>query len=329
MPRQAVRIPPGSGAERLDRALARILAGRESRTSVARLIRAGHVLVNGRPAKPAQEVAAGDTIEIGEAPREPSDLLPEDLPLGVLHEDDHLLVVDKPAGMRTHPAGPIRTGTLVNALLHRGRDLSGVAGALRPGIVHRLDKGTSGLLLVAKDDETHRRLAAALAAREVRRTYEAVVWGRLPGRLTIEAPIGRHPRDRKRMAVSERGKPARTHVRALLATEAASHVEIRLDTGRTHQIRVHLAHRGHPLVGDASYGSRRRALENASSSARHAADDMARCIDRPALHSIRLEFDHPWTGAPLIVECPLPDDFARLLRLLAAPSPAVRPGGMR
>jgi 23S rRNA pseudouridine1911/1915/1917 synthase len=222
--------------------------------------------------------------------------------------------------MSTHPAGPIRTGTLVNALLHRYRNLSVAGGPTRPGIVHRLDKGTSGLLVVARDDETHRRLARVIAAHEVERTYEAVAWGRLGGRSTIEAPIARHPRDRKRMAVRERGKTARTHVRALFAAETASHLEIRLDTGRTHQIRVHLAHRDHPLVGDTVYGGRRRALVGTTPAAKRLADELAGMIERPALHSRRLAFAHPWTGEAIEVESPLPDDVARVVaRLMAGP----------
>jgi 23S rRNA pseudouridine1911/1915/1917 synthase len=312
-----LRIPPRSAAERLDRALARLLEGRESRSSVARLIRAGKVRVNGRAAKPSSEVAGGDAIDVEIAPRPAPDLPAQDLALRIVYEDDHLAVVDKPAGMSTHPAGGVRTGTVVNALLHRMQELSRVGGALRPGIVHRLDKGTSGLLVVAKDDETHRRLARAVAAREVHRVYEAVVWGRLAGRLSIDAPIGRHPRDRKRMAVSARGKAARTHVRAIRAEEAASHVEARLETGRTHQIRVHLAHRGHPVVGDATYGGRRRALAGASAEARRFADELADLVDRPALHARRLEFVHPVTGRPLALESPLPADMRRLVDRLA------------
>lgn len=312
-PGRALRIPPGSGARRLDRVLAELLAGEESRTSIARLIRAGLVRVNGRPARPAQEVADGDAVELEADASTAETLAAEDLPLGIAWEDDRFAVVDKPAGMRTHPAGPIRTGTLVNALLHRWRTLSSVGGPARPGIVHRLDKGTSGLLVVAKDDEAHRRLAAALAARGIHRTYEAVCWGRLAGAMTIDAPIGRHQRDRKRMAVITRGKEARTHVRALRAGEAASHIEVRLDTGRTHQIRVHLAHRNHPLVGDPAYGGRRRALVGASGEAMRLADDLSRMIDRPALHARRLEFAHPFDGTPIAVESPLPADMAALI----------------
>jgi 23S rRNA pseudouridine1911/1915/1917 synthase len=313
-------IPEGVPAERLDRVLARLLAGRESRSSLARLIRDGRVHVNGRAGKPALRVVPGDAILIEIPEVALPDLEAEDLPVSVVWEDRHLAVVDKPAGMSTHPAGPIRTGTLVNALLHRFRRLSASAGPTRPGIVHRLDKGTSGLLLVAKDDETHRRLARALAAKEVERTYEAVAWGRLFGRLTIDLPIGRHPRDRKRMAVLQRGKEARTHVRALFASETASHLEIRLDTGRTHQIRVHLAHRDHPLVGDPVYGGRRRALAGVSAAGRRLADELAAMIARPALHSRRLAFRHPRNGEDLVVECPLPEDLARVVdRLLAGP----------
>ena len=311
-----LRIPPESAARRLDRALADILEGRESRSSIARLIRAGKVRVNGRIAKPSIEVGAGDAIEVEIEPPASPEFVPEDLAIRIAYEDDFLAVVDKPAGMSTHPAGAMRTGTLVNALLHRMRGLSNVGGAMRPGIVHRLDKGTSGLLVVAKDDETHRRLARAVATREVHRIYEAVAWGRVPARCTIDAPLARHPRDRKRMAVVARGKSARTHVRAIRREEVASHVEVRLETGRTHQIRVHLAHRGHPIVGDPVYGGRRRALADASPHVRRQAEALARLIDRPALHSRRLEFIHPVTGEELALESPLPHDMARLVAQL-------------
>ncbi len=310
-------VPPGSPAERLDRALARLLEGKESRTSVARLIRDGRVSVNGRATRPSIAVQSGDAIDVQLATAEPSHYAAEDVALAARYEDEHLAIIDKPAGMSTHPSGAQRTGTLVNALLHRYRSLSAEGGSSRPGIVHRLDKGTSGLLLVARDDETHRRLARAIAERRVARTYEAVVWGRLAGRLLIDAPIGRHHRDRKKMCVTARGKEARTHVRALLAREVASHVELSLETGRTHQIRVHLAHRGHPLVGDPTYGGRRRALGEASASAQGDARSLAAAIGRPALHARRLVLTHPWTGEHVDVESPRPPDLARLVDLLA------------
>jgi len=269
------------------------------------------------PAKPATEVRGGDVVTIDLPEPEPSDLVPEDLPIGVLWEDDRLAVVDKPAGMVTHPAGPLRTGTLVNGLLARLGGLSGVGGVLRPGIVHRLDKGTSGLLVVAKDDETHRRLADQLRDRSLSRTYDAIAWGRVaPGSFTVDAPVGRHPRDRKRMAVVEGGREARSHVTVRLASDLASRLEVRLETGRTHQIRVHLRHRGHPLVGDATYGGRRQSLRRVPVSLRHDAEHLLARIERPALHSRRLELTHPYTGERIRVESPFPADYRAALDLL-------------
>ena len=312
-----LRIPPDRRAGRLDRTLADELGASHSRSEIARLIRSGLVLLDGRPAKVATEVQPGSVVTIDFPEPEPSDVPAEDLPLRIVYEDSFFLVVDKPAGMVTHPAGSLRSGTLVNALLHHVRDLSGIGGVLRPGIVHRLDKGTSGLLVVAKSDESHRELAGQLRDRTLHRIYEAVVWGKVtPTEFRIDAPIARHPRDRKRMAVVEGGKEARTEVRVLAATELASHLRLKLDTGRTHQIRVHLQHRGHPLVGDATYGGRRRTLRGTTAAVRRAADSMIAEISRPALHARRLELSHPDTGERLSFESLLPEDFRRVVRSL-------------
>lgn len=297
--------------------LARQLEGVESRSSVARLIREGHVLLNGRPAKPRTIVNPGDEVLVDRPVAVPSDVPAEDLPLEIVFQDQWLAVVDKAAGMVTHPAGAVRTGTLVNALLHHVGDLSGIGGVLRPGIVHRLDKGTTGLLVVAKDDESHRRLSAQLVSRRLKRLYEAVAWGRVqPDEFDVDAPIARHPRDRKRMAVVEGGKEARSHVRVRSADDLASHLDVELDTGRTHQIRVHLRHRGHPLVGDSTYGGRRRSVRGASAGVRRAADRLVDLIDRPALHARELRLEHPSTGEPMVFESPRPADIQRVLDFL-------------
>ncbi len=301
---------------RLDRALAEELEGVHSRSSLARLIREGRVRLGGRLAKPAAEVHGGEVVVLEIPDPAPSDLEAEDLAVPILYEDSWLAVVEKPPGMVTHPAGRRRTGTLVNALLHQVKDLSGIGGVLRPGIVHRLDEGTSGLLVVAKNDEAHRRLAAQLKERTLRRTYEALAWGRVePTRFEIAAPIGRHPRDRKRMAVVPGGKEALSRVRVLRAGDLATHVEVTLATGRTHQIRVHLSHRGHPIVGDPRYGGRRRALRRLPKSAEPAARRLLDSLSRPALHAVRLELRHPASGEVLGFASPLPQDIRTALAL--------------
>jgi len=321
--RRTLRLSPRNKPVRLDRALAEDLPD-VSRTVTQRWIQEGRVLLNGRPAKPAFLVQGGEEIVLDLPPPEPIDLLAEDIPLRVLFEDDALLVVDKPAGMSTHPAGPIRQGTLVNALLHHVRSLSSVGGDLRPGIVHRLDKGTSGLLVVAKTDESHRRLAKSLALRNISRIYEALCWGTVsPSSFTIDAPVGRNPRDRKRMAVVEKGKPARSHVRVLESFALASRVEVSLETGRTHQIRVHLAHRGHPVVGDAAYGGRKKRI-HAGAPTRERAARMLEIMEHPALHARELRFSHPFTGEPQVFTAPLPEDFVRALDILREESAVSR-----
>ena len=238
---------------------------------------------------------------------------PEDIPLAVVHEDAHLLVVDKPAGLVVHPAAGAPRGTLVNALLARVRDLSGVGGTLRPGIVNRLDRGTSGLLVVAKDDETHRALARQFAGRTVEKEYLALVLGVPRARAgTIDAPIGRDPVHRKKMSVrAPRGREARTSYEVAEAFAGAALLRVRLHTGRTHQIRVHLASRGHPIAGDAVYGGT-RPLSLRRGALREALLD----LKRPALHATRLRFVHPATGQTVTFESPLPDDLRAVLERL-------------
>lgn len=277
-----------------------------SRSRVTALIEDGSVRINGGPARKSYRPRAGDTIEVV-LPAPPSvDLAPEDLPVSIVYEDDSLVVVDKPAGMVVHPAPGHATGTLVNALLARVGSLSSVGLPNRPGIVHRLDRDTSGLLVVARTDEAHRHLAAALASRSVGRRYLAAVWGRFSlDDVTIDKPIGRHPRDRKRMDVVEGGRPAITHVRHLERWAAADLLAIRLETGRTHQIRVHLSDSGHPVVGDPMYGP---GWERGMSGAGGVwAAEFARRTGRLFLHAARLSFDHPVSGEPLSFNAPLPE----------------------
>lgn len=296
-----------AGGERLDRYLSSRLP-ELSRSRVAQLIEEGHVRVNGRPARKSEKPAAGDVVEIEIPAPEPYEAAPEDIPLNIVYEDRDLLVIDKPAGLVVHPAPGHPSGTLVNALLHHVRDLSGIGGVLRPGIVHRLDRDTSGLLIVAKHDMAHRRLAHSLKRREIRRRYVAAAWGHLrEDRVTVDAPIGRSPTDRKRMAVVPDGRPATTHLRRLERWVAADLLGVELETGRTHQIRVHLASIGHPVVGDRTYAP--HATRGFSGRARRWAEELDRRVPRQFLHATSLEFVHPRTGEALRFESPLPPEL--------------------
>jgi len=299
--------------------------GEHSRNRFKALIKEGHVAVGGRTiVEPNYRVNAGETVAVAEP--EPDDPTPrgEDIPLAIAFEDEHLIVIDKPAGLVVHPGAGNWTGTLVNALIaHCGDSLSGIGGVRRPGIVHRLDKNTSGLLVVAKTDRAHRGLAEQFADHgrtgALRRAYKALVWGAMATKeRRIEAPIGRAANNRTRMAVVRTGgKHAVTHVTSLrrfpveLAREAvASLVECRLETGRTHQIRVHMAHIGHPLIGDREYGAGFR------SKSQQLASDLRDLIDgfpRQALHACLLAFEHPVTGEEISLESAIPDDLSRLV----------------
>jgi 23S rRNA pseudouridine1911/1915/1917 synthase len=290
--------------ERLDAVLS--LRTDLSRSRVTALIEGGDVLVNDAPARKSYRPRAGDRIEVVIPAPPPVELLPEDLPVSIVHEDDDIVVVDKAAGMVVHPAPGHATGTLVNALLARVGTLSSVGLPNRPGIVHRLDRDTSGLLVVARTDAAHRNLASALADRTVGRRYLAAVWGRFSQEdVTIDKPIGRHPRDRKLMAVVEGGRQAVTHVRHLERWPAADLLAIRLETGRTHQIRVHLSDSGHPVVGDPMYGP---GWERGMSGAGGVwAAEFARRTGRLFLHAARLSFKHPTSGESLSFTAPLPE----------------------
>lgn len=275
-----------------------------SRARVQAWIADGQVRVNDRAAKPAQRLKAGDRVFVA-APPPPEDAVakPEAIPLAVVYEDDDLIVIDKPVGMVVHPAPGSPSGTLVNALLHHCRGgLSGIGGVARPGIVHRLDKDTSGLLVVAKHDRAHLGLSAQIAAKTAVRRYWAVVGGHMPspeGR--VDAPIARHPTHRQKMAVVPGGRPAATRWRVLESFKGFDWVECTLETGRTHQIRVHLAHVGHPLVGDPVYGGDRTLPVK---------------LPGQALHAHTLSFDHPVTGEPLTFTAPPPAHFEKLLSYL-------------
>ncbi len=304
-------VPERLAETRLDRCVAE-LHGEWSRSRVHRLIDEGRVLVNGAAAKPATPVAAGDLIEVDEPPLQRLDLAAEDIPLVILHEDEELLVLDKPPGLVIHPAAGRRSGTLVNALLQHCGALSGIGGVERPGIVHRLDKDTSGLMVVAKTERAHLALSIAFRRREVEKCYLAVCFG-IPAEPSgvIEGAVGRHPTERKQMAVVASGRPARTLYRVAERLAGASLVECRPVTGRTHQIRVHMAHLGYAVVGDPLYSGRQwRNLQDP----RHRA--ACRDFPRQALHAWRLAFHHPVSGARLDFEATPPADFQELLAVL-------------
>ena len=304
------------GRARLDRLLADHVPAL-SRSRLKALIETGRVSIGGGTiTEPGYRVKPGQTVTLVVPP--PTDETPraQAIPLRIAYEDDHLIVVDKPAGLVVHPAPGNPDRTLVNALLaHCGASLSGIGGVRRPGIVHRLDKDTSGLMVAAKHDAAHHGLSAQFATRRLSRTYRAVVWGRpRPAQGRIVGAIGRDPRNRKRMAVRESGgKPAATLYRVLESPDALwSLVECRLETGRTHQIRVHMAHSGHPLLGDALYGGARMRRER-----EHLRAALAHC-PRQALHAARLGFVHPASGAELAFESPLPADMRALIEALQA-----------
>jgi 23S rRNA pseudouridine1911/1915/1917 synthase len=280
-----------------------------SRSRAARLVDDGHVLVNGQHPRRSYRVAAGDVLDVVIPAPRPSAIEAEAIPLDIIYQDADLLVLDKAAGIVVHPAPGHDSGTLVHALLHHVADLSGIGGELRPGIVHRLDRDTSGLLLVAKHDAAHRQLSAAIKRREIRRVYTAAAWGHLTAdAVDIDAPIGRARTDRKRMTVTPHGRPALTRIRRTARWPAADLLEAVLETGRTHQIRVHLAHIGHPVVGDRTYG--RGAERGMSGPARRWAAELARRVPRQFLHASQLRFRHPRTGELLHFAAPLPADLA-------------------
>jgi 23S rRNA pseudouridine1911/1915/1917 synthase len=280
-----------------------------SRSTLQRLIREGHVTVNGVTVKPTHSPRAGEVVEITWPPPRPTEVVPREIPLNVVHEDAHLLVINKPPGLVVHPAAGNEDHTLVNALLHHcaGR-LSGVGGVIRPGIVHRLDQFTSGLLVVAKDDATHMGLSYQFSRREVRKIYDAVVCGAVePPTGEINAAIARHPNHRKVMTVTDGGRPARTSYRVRERLRESSLVEAQLHTGRTHQVRVHFKFLGFPLVGDSAYGRKQNARLKELTGVE---------APRQMLHARLLSFDHPATGERLSFEAPWPADFEGTVRAL-------------
>ena len=304
------KITDRDAGERLDSFLAKDPS--LSRSAAARLCDEGAVTVNGTAVKRRYLLCEGDTVEVALPEPIPDVAEPEDIPLSVVYEDEDIIVIDKPKGMVVHPAAGNPTGTLVNALLfHCKGQLSGIGGVLRPGIVHRIDKDTGGLLVAAKNDAAHRALAAALEVHDIKREYRALVNGGFRDDAgTVDLPIGRHPTDRKRMAVLREGdgksREAITHYRVLERFGGVSYLALELETGRTHQIRVHMSHLGHPLLGDTVYGGGRTPFE------RHHAP----LLSGQCLHAVRLTLRHPRTGEDMCFESPLPQDFERLLEIL-------------
>jgi 23S rRNA pseudouridine1911/1915/1917 synthase len=311
-----LKVPDELGGKRLDQAAA-LLLPEFSRSRLKSWIDAGRLTVGGAGAKPRALLQGGEELVLDTELEAAVPVEPEAIPVKVVHADAALLVIDKPVGLVVHPGAGNRSGTLQNALLNLHPDLAKLP---RAGLVHRLDKDTSGLLLVARTLESQTVLSAALELREIKRTYRAICQGVLTGGGTVDAPIGRHRRERTKMAVVDGGRPARTHYRVLERFRAHTYVEVELETGRTHQIRVHMAHIRAPLLGDPTYGGRPR-LPPAPSDELKAA---LQGFHRQALHASRLAFAHPVTGLALSFESPLPPDFERLLALLRADVAATR-----
>ena len=294
-----LRASEESKNQRLDAFLASSLDGL-TRSQATRLIESGEVAVNGRAVSKSYKLAGGEDIAVTLPEPEPVEAVPQDIPLDVVYEDADVIVVNKPSGMVVHPAPGHPDGTLVNALLyHCAGTLSGVGGALRPGIVHRIDRDTSGLIIAAKNDAAHQYLSAQLADHTLARTYECIVVGKLrEDRGTVNAPIARHPTDRKRMAVVAGGREAVTHWEVIARYPGYTHVRCRLETGRTHQIRVHMAYIGHPILGDTVYGAKKEVPG----------------LTGQCLHAVGLRFLHPRTHEVMELSCPLPEEFTRMLQ---------------
>ena len=299
---EALILTADRAGERVDVFLSRSIENM-TRSASAKLLEEGAVLLCGKPVKKNYKMCLGDELEVTLPEPEPVAAIPQNIPLDVVYEDEDVIVVNKPVGMVVHPAAGHPDGTLVNALLyHCGNSLSGINGQLRPGIVHRIDRDTSGLIISAKNDLAHQCLADQLQDHSLYREYEAVCVGNLKEDTgTVDAPIGRHPVDRKKMAIDHKnGRNAVTHYTVLARYPGYTHIQCRLETGRTHQIRVHLASTGHPLLGDVVYGSKKPYPGLAGQ----------------CLHARKLSFVHPRSGERMTVECPLPDWFTQVLTKL-------------
>ena len=303
MDKRTLTATSEDAGKRLDAYLAEALP-ELTRSAAARLCQEGQVTAGDKPLGKNARLNGNETITVTLPDPEPLEAVPQDIPLDVVYEDSDVIVVNKPKGLVVHPAPGHPDGTLVNALLHHcGDSLSGVGGALRPGIVHRIDRDTSGLIIAAKNDFAHQKLSAQLQDHTLSRIYRCIVVGNLREDAgTVDAPIGRHPTDRKKMAVVASGRPAVTHWTVLERFPGFTYVECRLETGRTHQIRVHMAHIGHPILGDTVYGAKKPVPG----------------LQGQCLHAVGLRFLHPRTGQPVELQCPLPEEFQAQLQKLAA-----------
>jgi 23S rRNA pseudouridine1911/1915/1917 synthase len=296
---EEIKLTVEAGADRLDKYIADNTDF--SRSRIKQAILSGEALVNGKTAKPGDKLRAGDVVTLNMEEHKEAAAEPEEIPIDVVYEDSSIAVVNKPQGMVVHPAPGNFTGTMVGALLFRIKDLSGIGGEIRPGIVHRIDKDTSGLLVVAKNDEAHASLSEQIASRSMKRVYAAIVHGNIrEDELTIDKPIGRSRRDRKKMAVDARGRNAVTHVKVLERFGEFTYIEASLETGRTHQIRVHMASIGRPVAGDTVYGPKKPRLHDGGQ----------------LLHAKELRLRHPVSGEQMVFYAPLPDYFEKALKML-------------
>lgn len=320
--REKIRIvvPAGEHRKRIDVYLTHRIEN-ATRNKVHQAIEAGLVCVNGKPVKPSYQINPGDVFDIT-MPRPPrTEAKPEDIPLTIIFEDETLLIVNKPADMVTHPAFGNYTGTLVNALLHHSNQLSSVNTEMRPGIVHRLDKDTTGLMVIAKTDAAHAFLARQFSRRTIDREYWAIVWGRFKSsKGIIEASLGRSKRDRKKVAVTEDGKHAVTEYEVIKEFDFLSLIRLHLKTGRTHQIRVHLAHIGHPVFGDPTYGGRNETWSGISGTRARRATSLLKLISRQALHAKTIGFIHPVSKEFVKFDSELPEDMQNLIESVESSS---------
>jgi 23S rRNA pseudouridine1911/1915/1917 synthase len=308
-----ISVPEYKEKERLDTFLVREIA-RVSRTQIQRLIKEGLITVDGREVKSNHLVQPTEKVEVFIPKRRPAEILPENIPLDIVYEDDFLLVVNKKAGIVVHPAFGHSSGTLVNALVAHSKNLSSMNAPDRPGIVHRIDKDTSGLLVVAKNDYVHRDLAKQFGEKTVKREYLTVVWGRFQRDSgTVETLLARSEKDRRKITVAKKGKNAVTHFEVVESFPLTTLLSLRLETGRTHQIRVHLAHIGHPVFGDQTYGGRGRQLGSLNRAETMLAKELLELMPRQSLHAKMLGFVHPETGESLLFDSDLPDDMKELI----------------